>query len=120
MVAVAAIEFAYAPGMGMTGVRGFGPEAVSLWLVIFGIVIAVWWAWTISASGVPPAFAALHARADGIARPRADGVDVDRVGLPERPRHVSPEDPLESHPKDKWLKLDESWHDLFAISDKTN
>ena len=30
----------------------------------------------------------------------------------------APEDPLESHPKDRWLQLDDSWQDLFEHSNK--
>jgi MacB-like periplasmic core domain len=105
-----AIEFAYAPGMLMTGIRGFGPEAISLWLLIFGFVISIWWAWDDQRKRCPTCLCRLsmpvQMGSTELVCPQGHGV------------LWAPEDPLESHPKDKWLRLDESWHDLFEVTNK--
>jgi uncharacterized membrane protein SirB2 len=121
-MALAAIEFAYAPGMLMTGVRGFGPEVVTLWLVIFGIVIAVWWAWDDQRKRCPACLSRLSMPVQMGSRGHVlmEWMSTELVCPNGHGMLWAPEDPLESHPKDKWLNLDESWQDLFAISDKTN
>ncbi len=118
--ALAAIEFAYAPGMRMSGVRGFGPEAFSLWLVIFGIVIAMWWAVDDQRKRCPACLGRLSMPVQMGARGHVlmECMSIEMVCANGHGMLWAPEDSLESHPKDRWLQLDESWQDLFAVPNK--
>lgn len=120
IAALAAIEFAYAPGMLMSGVRGFGPEVVSLWLVIFGFVIAIWWAWDDQRKRCRTCLSRLSMPVQMGSRGHVlmEWMSTELVCPNGHGMLWAPEDPLESHPKDKWLNLDESWQDLFAVPDK--
>jgi hypothetical protein len=117
---LAAIELAYAPGMRMSGVRGFGPEAISLWLIIFGVVIAMWWAVDDQRKRCPACLGRLSMPVQMGARGHVlmEWMSIEMVCSNGHGIRWAPEDSLESHPKDKWLQLDESWQDLFAVQDK--
>jgi hypothetical protein len=118
--ALAAIEFAYAPGMRLTGVRGFGPEAISLWLLIFGFTISFWWAWDDQRKRCPTCLRCLSMPVQVGSRGHVlmEWMSTELVCSQGHGVLWAPEDPLESHPKDRWLKLDESWHDLFEVTNK--
>lgn len=119
-VSLAAIEFAYAPGLRMTGVRGFGPEAASLWMLIVGFVIAISWAWTDQRKRCRTCLCRLTMPVQMGSRGHVlmDRMSTELVCPNGHGVLWAPEDPLESHPKDRWLHLDESWHDLFAVPNK--
>ncbi len=117
---LAAIEFAYAPGMRLTGVRGFAPEAISLWLLIFGLVISIWWAWDDQRKRCPTCLCRLSMPVQMGARGHVlmEWMSTELVCPQGHGVLLAPEDLLESHPKDKWLQLDESWQDLFEVTNK--
>lgn len=116
----AAIEFAYAPGLRMTGVRGFAPEAISLWVLIFGLVISLWFAAHDQRRRCRTCLARLSMPVQVGSRGHVlmEWMSTELVCPNGHGMLWAPEDPLESHPKDKWLRLDESWRELFAYSDK--
>ena len=118
--ALAAIEFAYAPGLAMTGVRGFAPEAISLWVLIFGLVISVWFAGYDQRRRCRICLARLSMPVQMGARGHVlmDRMSTELACPNGHGLLWAPEDPLESHPKDRWLRLDESWQDLFELSGK--
>lgn len=119
-VTLAAIEFAYAPGMRMSGVRGFGPETISLWLLTFGFVISFWWASSDQRKRCPACLSRLSMPVQMGARGHVlmDWMSTELVCPLGHGVLWAPEDPLESHPKDRWLNMDESWHDLFELTNK--
>jgi MacB-like periplasmic core domain len=119
-VTLGAIEFAYAPGMRMTGVRGFGPEAISLWLLIFGFTISFRWAWDDQRKRCPTCLCRLSMPVQVGSRGHVlmEWMSTELVCPQGHGVLWAPEDPLESHPKDRWLKLDESWQDLFEVTNK--
>jgi hypothetical protein len=120
VAAVAAIEFAYAPGMRMSGVRGFAPEAFTLWFIIVGIVIALWSALEDQRKRCPACLSRLSMPVQMGSRGHVlmESMSTELVCPNGHGILWAPEDSLESHPKDRWLRLDESWHDLFAVPDK--
>ncbi len=120
IAAVAAIEFAYAPGMRMTGVRGFAPEAISLWLLIFGLVISISLATHDQRRRCPTCLSRLSMPVQMGSRGHVlmEWMSTELVCPNGHGMLWAPEDPLESHPKDRWLQLDDSWQELFEHSNK--
>lgn len=115
---LASIEFAYAPGLRMSGVRGFAPEAISLWVLIFGLVISIWVSLFDQRRRCRTCLCRLSMPVQMGARGHVlmEWMSTEMVCSNGHGMLWAPEDPLESHPKDRWLGLDESWNDLFAVT----
>jgi hypothetical protein len=120
VVASGVVEFAQSPGGELSGVRGFGSETVSLWLLIVAAMIAVSWAWHDDRKRCRTCLCRLSMPVQMGSRGHIlmEWMSMELVCPNGHGLLWAPEDQLESHPKDQWLRLDETWRDLFAIPGK--
>ncbi len=120
VVAAGVIEFAQEPGGELSGVRGFGVETFSLWLLIVAAAIALSWAWHDDRKRCRTCLSRLSMPVQMGSRGHVlmEWMSTELVCPNGHGLLWAPEDQLESHPKDRWLRLDESWKDLFAVPGK--
>ena len=120
LVGIAVVEFFHAGSLRLSGVRGFGSETASLWFLIFGLVMGVVWAWHDQRKRCRTCLRRLSMPVQMGSRGHMlmDRMSTELVCPTGHGVLWAPDDMLESHPTDQWLKLDDSWKDLFAVSDK--
>lgn len=120
VVSAAVVEFVHSRGLRLSGVRGFGPETISLWLLVVGAVITVAWAWHDQRKRCRTCLRSLSMPVQMGSRGHVlmDRMSTELLCPTGHGLLWAPEDALESHPSDRWLQLDDSWKDLFAVPDK--
>lgn len=120
VVGVLVVELVHSRATVVSGARGFGPETLSLWLVTVGIVMAITWAWHDRRRRCRTCLArlAMPVQMGSLGHVLMEAMSTEMVCPNGHGMLWTPEDSLESHPEDQWLRLDESWQELFPASHK--